>query len=113
MYNACMSEDTYVDYVLGQLQAFSSVNARKMFGGYGLFKEKVMFGLITKEAVLYFRVDIQTQVKYENEGMVQFKPFSDKAGMPYFTVPEEVIESDEVLCAWAKEAYAVAVRAKK
>ena len=50
----------FVDRVLGALLPLGPVRARAMFGGWGIFLDDTMFGLIVGER-LYFKVDAETQ----------------------------------------------------
>ena len=45
----------------------SSVRLRRMFGGYGIFCDGVMFGLIA-EAVLFLKVDDTTRASFLEAG---------------------------------------------
>ena len=46
----------FVDFLLEGLQPLGAVSARRMFGGYGIYCEGVMFGLVADDA-LYLKVD--------------------------------------------------------
>jgi len=39
----------FVEYVLEPLAPLKNVRARKMFGGYGIYQESVMFGLVADD----------------------------------------------------------------
>ena len=43
-----MKDDSFKDFVLDQLQELDSVEARRMFGGYGLYQDETFFGIIHK-----------------------------------------------------------------
>jgi len=102
---------SFKDYVLAQFDGFGDVAARAMFGGIGLYKRDLFFGIVAGD-VLYLKVDDQNRPKFEKAGMPPFKPFEDRLGaMQYFRVPVEVLESAGELARWAKEAMAVAERA--
>ena len=49
-----MAGATFKDFVLGQLRAPPGVEARAMFGGFGLYRSGKFFGLIS-QGVLYFK----------------------------------------------------------
>ncbi len=53
----------FVDGVLGRLLPLGPVRARAMFGGWGLFLDDAMFGLIAGER-LYFKVDAETERRF-------------------------------------------------
>ena len=101
----------FKDYVLAQFEEFGDVTARAMFGGIGLYKRDLFFGIVAGD-VLYLKVDGRTRAAFEEAGMPPFKPFEDRSGtMQYYQVPVEVLESGAELARWAKEAVAVAGRA--
>ena len=48
--------EEFLAYVLDQFARWGQVNARKMFGGVGLYRDSKMFGLIADD-VAYLKVD--------------------------------------------------------
>ncbi|MEQ9449862.1 MAG: TfoX/Sxy family protein [Rhodospirillaceae bacterium] len=110
-----MADIWFSDYVLEQLEPFGGVTARRMFGGHGLFKGGLMFGLIA-DGELFFKVDDSNQPDFE---AIKSQPFTfEKRGgktarMSYWYVPEEIIENPGELKKWAAKAYGVAVKARK
>jgi DNA transformation protein len=99
--------NSYLDYVLDQLRPFGETTARRMFGGAGLFRDNLMFGLIADD-VLYFKVDDSNRPDYETKGMEPFRPWEKSPVISYFQVPIEVLEDSETLHEWAKKALAIA-----
>jgi DNA transformation protein len=101
----------FKDYLLAQLEEFGDVTARAMFGGIGLYKRELFFGIAAGD-FLYLKVDEQNLPKFVEAGMPPFKPFADRSGtMKYYRVPVDVLESPIELARWAKEAVAAAERA--
>jgi DNA transformation protein len=83
-----------------------------MFGGVGLYSGELFFALIAEDTV-YFKVDESTRPDFEARGMGPFRPFGDTGGtMPYYELPEDVLEDTEALRVWAGKALAIA-RQKK
>ena len=58
-----MKDDSFKDFVLDQLQELDGVDARRVFGGYGLYKDETFFGILHK-GKLYLKVDESTVVEY-------------------------------------------------
>ena len=56
----------FVDYALELLAGVGRVEARRMFGGAGLFRDGVMFALLDDD-VIYVRVDDALQHAVEGE----------------------------------------------
>ena len=107
-----MSE--FIDYLQDAFREFGEVNARKMFGGHGIFYDGLMIGLIADD-MLYLKVDKQTVSRFEAEELPQFQyQKGDKlVGMSYYLAPESALEDPTELREWAELAYAAALRAKK
>jgi DNA transformation protein len=104
----------FVEFVLENLQPLRGVNARRMFGGWGIYKDSVMFALIAYDT-LYFKVDDGNRAAYEAAGLSHFT-YAEKGKpirMPYCAAPSEGFDDPEILCAWAREAFAAALRTKK
>ncbi len=104
----------YVEFVLDQLRPFGAVTARRMFGGFGLYRDGAMFGLIAEDA-LYFRTAPNDRPAYEAAGMGPFT-YETKKGRntiaAYWAVPAEIQEEPPQLADWAKTALAAALAAK-
>ena len=102
------------DHILDLLDGLGGVTARSMFGGVGLYRDGVMFGLITRSDVLYFRTDDGNRGEYEAAGMAPFVPFEDgRMTMPYHEAPDHVLEDADQIRAWAGRAWEAARRNRK
>jgi len=103
----------FTDYLHDQLGSFGAVTIRSMFGGGGLFRDGIMFGLIADET-LYLKTRDANRAEFEAAGMGPFtytgksKPVS----MSYHEVPADVLEDPDLLSDWASKAFAVAHAAK-
>jgi len=104
----------FVEYALELLAPLKNVRARKMFGGYGIYRESVMFGLVADE-VLYLKVDQETIPEYEALGLgpFLFEKNGKMVAMSYYQAPEDAMDSSSDLCEWAEKAYRAALRTKK
>jgi DNA transformation protein len=103
--SAKKKEDSYRDFVLDQLGSLEDVICRSMFGGYGLYLGEDFFGII-HDGRLYFKTDETTREKYRNRGMGPFTPNEKQVLKSYYEVPVEIVEDDEELVSWAREAAA-------
>ena len=98
-------------FVLDQLEDLGGVLPRSMFGGIGLYRDGLFFGIVAGD-VLYLKVDERTRRDYEAAGMAPFKPYAHRPGsMQYYAVPVGVLESASELAEWARKAVGVARRA--
>jgi DNA transformation protein len=95
------------------LEPLSGTTIRSMFGGHGVFRDGVMFGILDDD-VLYLRVDETTQKKYEAEESKQFTyPARGRLmALPYWQVPERLFDDADEFVEWATAGYAAAMQAK-
>jgi DNA transformation protein and related proteins len=99
----------YLEYLLGQLKGLGGVEARRMFGGLGLYSRGTFFGLVYKDR-LYFKTDESTRPEYEARGSEGFQPLAGvKVQMTYYTVPAEILEDEDELVLWARKAVTAAL----
>ncbi|WP_432698688.1 TfoX/Sxy family protein [Marinobacterium sp. YM272] len=104
----------FVNWVVDQLQLVGPVVARRMFGGYGLFIDGLMFAIVFDD-LLYLKADAQSREAFIERGLGPFtylrrgKPCS----LSYYQVPDEVLESVELMRQWGNQAYGVALRAQR
>lgn len=96
----------FVAYLLELLAPLGGVRAQRMFGGFGVYLEDSIFGLVIND-VLYLKVDAETRPQYEARGLTPFtydKQDGSVAVMSYYRAPEDALEDSEELCRWAREA---------
>ena len=105
-------EKEFASYVVELLQTIGPVRSKRMFGGFGMFLEDLMFGLIAGNE-LYLKVDVESRTDFEDLGLSPF--VYNKNGksmeMSYFQPPEEAMEDSEIMAEWANKAYSAALRA--
>jgi DNA transformation protein len=90
------------DYVLAQLDELGEVTSRSMFGGVGLYRNGVFFGIVAGD-VLYFKVGAANRRDFEKYKAPPFKPYPDRPSTKYFAVPVEILESAHDLAIWARK----------
>jgi DNA transformation protein len=95
------ADHVFHDSIMELLAPLGDINSRSMFGGYGLFESGDMFALISK-AKLYFKVDASSRPAYEEAGSERHLP------MPYYEVPDDVMEHPTKLHEWGRTAIAIA-----
>ncbi|MGZ3460113.1 MAG: TfoX/Sxy family protein [Archangium sp.] len=103
----------FVEYTLELLEPLGLVQARAMFGGWGLYHGGRMFGLIVQER-LYFKTDDTTRPAFESAGGEPFI-FAGKGRKPittsYWTPPPDASDDAHALLRWARRAVDAASRA--
>lgn len=89
------------DLVVHKLAAINNITSKKMFGGFGIFQEGKMFGIIDSKGQVYFKVNDTTKAGYEA------KNAAPHSKMPYYSIPEEVFADARQLVLWAKKSIAI------
>lgn len=110
-----MPEASFKDYVLDQLRHVTGVSARAMFGGFGIYKNATMFGLIAEDE-LFLKVDDGNRADFEARKCKPFVYHSQgrkPVTMSYWRVPDDVLEDPDALKEWAMKAIDAALKAKK
>jgi DNA transformation protein len=97
------TDESFKDFVLDQLQDVNGVEARPMFGGHGLYKDEIFFGIVHK-GKLFFKVDESTVGEYRKRKMKPFRPNAKQTLRSYYYVPLDILEDNERLCEWAVKA---------
>ncbi len=94
-----MKNSEFRDYIVNDLLGeISGVTSKRMFGGFGLYKNGSIFGIIADNE-FYFKVDDATRSSFEKSGS---RPFTyERQGKiialsSYYLVTEEMMEEGEV-----------------
>jgi DNA transformation protein len=95
--------ESFADFVLDQLRDLGEVEARRMFGGFGLYQDETFFGIVHK-GKMYFKIDESTVGEYRRRKMKPFRPNAKQRLKSYYQVPVEIIEDADALCEWAVRA---------
>ena len=107
--------DSFVDFVLEQLDPVGPITPKRMFGGVGLYAGDLFFAILMRD-VLYLKADAATGSAREAAGGLPFQPFPDrprgKAVAQYYSVPVSILEDRDRLIALAKEAVSITAAAR-
>ncbi len=98
-----MKDESFKEFVLDQLGELGEVDCRAMFGGYGLYRGQLFFGIIFKGR-LYFKTSPASRRPYLEMGMKPFRPNAKQTLKTYYEVPVDIIEDRGQLVAWARKA---------
>ncbi len=103
----------FVSYLMELLAPFGAVRARRMFGGHGIFREELMFGIVADET-LFLKADDKNRADFEARGLERFVYY--KKGKPmylsYYQAPEEALDNSGDMLAWAGRSFAAAIRSR-
>jgi DNA transformation protein and related proteins len=102
------------DFVFDQLEELGDVAAKPMFGGIGLYRGGIFFGILARDT-LYLKTGPGNRADYTRARAKAFKPFLDKPqrSTTYFAVPLDVLESAPALAEWARKAIAAAASSRR
>lgn len=88
-----------------------NIQSRKMFGGIGIFSDKIMFSLIY-DGVFYFRSSKEIAHGYSSHS-TQFQHPSRSSKMPYWSVSNQIINNKSKFTDWANNAFHLAKSLKR
>lgn len=107
-------QSEFVAFLAEVFENFGRIEARRMFGGYGLYHEDVMFGLVADD-VLYLKADAESATAFVERGLAPFEYV--KQGRPtrlsYYMAPETVFDDRDEATAWARLAFEAALRSRR
>ncbi|MBI3480386.1 MAG: TfoX/Sxy family protein [Nitrosomonadales bacterium] len=103
----------FVDYAVELMAGWAPVSARRMFGGYGLYREGLMFALIVDDE-LFFKTDKDSVAQFERMDSHPFVYVSKSRNvqLSYWSAPGGSLESPAEMSGWCQSAYGAALRAQ-
>ncbi|MFY9259221.1 MAG: TfoX/Sxy family protein [Gallionella sp.] len=106
-------QNEFVEYVREVMSHWARVSSRKMFGGYGLYRDGLMFALIAHET-LYLKTDTTNLAQFEHAGSAPFvyQSTGRTVQLSYWSAPAECLESPADMGVWCQRAYAAALRSR-
>lgn len=117
LFLAIMSDTnkSFKDYVVTDLLTnIPDLSVRKMFSGYGLYRDGVMFGLITN-STLYLKTDEKSRYNFM---LHKSRPFTyahrdgKSTTLQFWEVPAVILEDHIALEKWTNTSFAVAQQEK-
>ena len=108
-----MNNSSFVEYIIDILSGFGDIKLRRMFGGYGVYHNRIMFAIIIDNEI-YFKADKDLAEKYKLLGSFPFTYKRDEKTitMSYWIATAEVLEDVNQLKDWVNSSVNVA-RGKK
>ncbi len=101
----------FVNKIMSKLIPHGPITVRSMFGGYGIYYERVMFASIY-EGALYFRIDEVNRsdfLKYKSRPFI-YEGMKKAITLPYMSLPNEILNDPDELPGWIHSAYQAALR---
>ncbi len=98
-----MKKSEFLTYILEDaMREVRGITAKAMFGGYGLYKNGVIFSILVEDE-LYFKVDDKNRAQFEKR---KSSPFSyetkkgKRVAMSYWKLPADILEDPSQLSIW-------------
>ncbi len=108
--------NSYIEYVVDQLSSFGTVTVKGLFGGHGIYKAKTIVGIIVDNQ-FYLKSNKEHERDFTSLNSEPFVYHNKKSGktiqMPYWKVPEEILENREKLAALTHTAYSISLSSQK
>jgi DNA transformation protein len=105
---------SFVEHLHSVFADFGTITTRRMFGGYGVYHDGLMFALVVDD-VLYLKVDERNQHRFDAESLEPFE-FTQRGRVvqtSYRRASDALFDDSEVAAEWAREAFEAALRAKR
>lgn len=100
--------DEQIEHALELFSGIGEMTTRKMFGGLGIYSEGTIFAILMSDGVLKLKGAGEMAEVFEREGWDRWtysREGSDKTtAMPYWTVPDALLDDPEEASAWARRA---------
>ncbi len=89
------------ELLVNKLDSIGGITGKRMFGGHGIFHEGKMFALVDSKGLCFLKADDLIRKDFEKKDSFQH------SRMPYFSIPDEVMDNREILIEWAKRSIAI------
>jgi DNA transformation protein len=103
----------FTEHLNEVFERFGPITARKMFGGFGIYHDGLMFALVADDT-LYLKADHESAGRFEREGLGRFE--YDKQGkrvkMSFYQAPAHIFDDRDEAAVWARLAFAAALRSR-
>lgn len=102
----------FVESLHEVFELMGRIEARRMFGGHGIYHDGRMFALVVNDT-LYLKADAHTLAEFEKRGLPAFgyEREGRRTEMSYRQAPEEIFEDREEAMRWGRLAWEAALRA--
>ena len=90
---------------------FGQVKLKRMFGGYGVYHNGIMFALVV-DGQLYLKADDTTKNDFIEKSLPAFEYQRENKTikMSYYRAPDDIMDDYQQAAIWARNAFDVAKR---
>lgn len=105
----------FIDFALELFAGVGRIEAKRMFGGAGLYRDGIMFGVLDDDAI-YLRTDDGLAAEFRSQGSVPWSYSMKRDGavreMGYWRIPESALDDPDEAAGLARRAVTAAVARK-
>lgn len=95
--------DSFLEFVLEQLQGLPGLRCKRMFGAYGLYAGEIFFAIVF-DGRLYFKTNPDTLADFLARNSQALTPSEKQSLKNYREVPIDILEDRGQLLQWASKA---------
>ncbi|MEO7391108.1 MAG: TfoX/Sxy family protein [Ramlibacter sp.] len=111
------ADPRFADYCRELLSSVGACRAKRMFGGWGISMDGLTLAIVAdlgSGEKLWLKADNEDRHCFEEAGGERFTYVmrGEPRSMNYFTVPEEALESPQLMAPWARQALDCALKAQ-
>ena len=98
-----MNKSGFADHCVELLSGLGPARAKRMFGGHGLYVNEVFLAVIVEDR-LFLKVHDSTRAAFVDAGCTQwvYEGHGKATVMPYFSAPDEAMDSPALMLPWAR-----------
>lgn len=99
------------DFLEELFEGLEGVTVRGMFGGWGVYRRGLMFGLMSG-GVLYLKTDGENLSDFTDKGLgpFQYSRSGKTVSLSFHRAPEEMLDDPELAAEWGMRAFRAAER---
>ena len=107
------NSNEFIDFLHEVFEDLGPIQAKRMFGGYGIYHDGLMFGLVVANQ-LYLKVDDENRHYFEAQklGPFVFAMKGKPVQLSYHLAPEAIMDERELAAMWARRSWNAALRAQ-
>ena len=102
----------FIAYLLELFEPLGPVEAKAMFGGYGIYLDDVIFAIVVDDT-LYLKADEKNRGDFEALGLepFTFRMRGRAITTSYYQAPDQAMDDARCMKQWARQSHAAAMRA--
>lgn len=104
----------FVEYLTEVFESFGPITAKRMFGGYGIYHDGLIFGIVADD-VLYLKADDASAESFTERDlpMFEYTKQGKRMQISYYAAPEEIFDDPDEARSWATLAYEASLRSRR